>query len=278
MTTISPNRARRGARIRILYLAIAVILFLALALLARGMLSGSLWQIMRPLSYAAGPREARRSGIFSLIFHQTRRWLRRTLVCAPLLASSSILAMDRSLLYAQEPSISKAAWGARIPSRRLCSRACFSLLPATPYDTLMLDVGRKSGVSVGDLVAAGGEVIYRRSQRGVCRHLARNALFRARQPIQRAATSQAPRQARSRFRFRARAGGRSRRSCPPALPPQSATRFSSPGLNPKLIANVVAIEGKNEGSFKTLYMHLPVNVYGLRFVEVHRQINPLHAQ
>jgi len=139
--------------------------------------------------------------------------------------------------------------------------------PGTPYDTLILDVGRREETEVGDLVFAGGSVVIGGITE-VYGSTARATLFSA------------PGQTHDALIFSE--GG----SVPISLEGQGAGSFvgkipqGTPvavgqtvifsNISPVFAASVSYVEALPGESFQTVYMQMPTNPFTLRFVEVRK--------
>ncbi|MBP9710684.1 MAG: hypothetical protein KBD50_00240 [Candidatus Pacebacteria bacterium] len=181
-------------------------------------------------------------------------------------ASSSVLLLDRNLLYEENLRL-KARLG-RVPEGERSLLAAILLRPpGTPYDTLILDVGRRNDVAVGDLVFAGGTVVI-------------GAITEVYGSTARATLFSAPGQTHDALIFSE--GG----SVPISLEGQGAGSFvgkipqGTPvevgqtvifsNIVPVFAASVSYVEALPGESFQTVYMHMPTNPFTLRFVEVRK--------
>ena len=142
--------------------------------------------------------------------------------------------------------------------------------PETPYDTLVIDAGKDNGVSVGDSVSAGGTVFIG-SVEEVYAKSARVVLYSA--------------GGESHDALLLSSKNASGEAVPVALSGQGAGSFVGevpagtavsvgdmavfPGLGERLVARVSAIDPAEGASFKKVYLQFPVNIFTLRFVEVH---------
>jgi cell shape-determining protein MreC len=256
MTTISPNRKRAAG----------------VAVVARAPLSNILWTAGVPLLHLRESAATSFGRTFSSFGSNYAVATENDRLRAAL-ASTTAALMDRDMLYAQNLEL-KSRLG-RIPATDSVVLASVILRPpSSPYDTLMLDVGRRDGVAVGDLVAVSGSVyigkideVYASSAR-VSLFSAPGSTYSALLIDQNATSSLA-------ISVAGQGGGSLKAEVPLGTRVQQGDTVIFPTIMPEIVAHIVAVEEKTQGSFKILYMQLPVSIYGLQFVEVHRQ--PPHA-
>lgn len=181
-------------------------------------------------------------------------------------AALEVKVADRDFLYNENLRLKERL--GRVPTDTKTLLAAVLLRPpGTPYDTLILDVGRDENVAVGDLVFAGGSVVIGKVTE-VYGSTARATLFSA------------PGATHDAIIFSE--GG----SVPIALEGQGAGSFVGKipqgtavaveqtvvfsNIMPVLTASVSYVEAKEGESFQTVYMHLPVSPFALRYVEVRK--------
>lgn len=136
--------------------------------------------------------------------------------------------------------------------------------PRSPYDTLLLDVGVRDGVGVGDAVLLGGAVLGRVAE--VFSHTSLAELHSTAgvetpvflmhdgKPI---AASLA-----------GAGGGAFSARLPRDVVLAEGDRAILPGSSPTLVARVAAIERDSSGLFQTVHLTSPLSLRGMRFVEV----------
>ncbi len=267
MTTISPNRRRgQGARLRLAVGGGAFLVLLIILLLWREPIAGLLWRVLGPLSSVRNSAAVSAGDIFggfaskeALVAENDRLRLE--------LASSSIAVLDRNRLYAENIAL-KGRLNRSVQTSSTLA-AVLSHPPASPYDTLMLDVGSQSGVAVGDLVSAGGSVYI-------------GTIVQVYPTTSRALLYSSPGQTYD----AALIGSSTRQSTPISVTGQGAGSMTAqvpagtdvsvgdevefPGIMPEFIARVTYIESNAQESFKTIYMQLPVDPLTLPDVEVRK--------
>ncbi|HVV39134.1 MAG TPA: rod shape-determining protein MreC [Candidatus Paceibacterota bacterium] len=266
MTTISPRR-RRGSSNSRLRAIIAVVLFVIVFLivtLLRDPVSGLLWRVAGPLSGVRNSAVAATSIFFSGFSSQSSLAAENAALRAEL-ASSSILLLDRTMLYTENLDLKSRL--NRNPGFSSTLATVISRPPATPYDTLMLDIGSQHGVVVGDLVAAGGSV-YIGTITQVYPTTARALLFSAPGETYQATLAGTSTHAVIPVSVSGQGGGGLTAQVPAGTAVKVGDRVQFPSIIPQFIASVVSIESKEADSFKTIYMQLPVNPLELQFVEV----------
>jgi cell shape-determining protein MreC len=137
--------------------------------------------------------------------------------------------------------------------------------PATPYDTLVLDVGLQQGVAAGDLVFSAGSVVIGRI----------TEVYRS---TSRATLLSTPGQSHEAIVFteggsvpvvlEGQGGGSLRGQLPQGVTVVVGDEILFPDLLPQLVARVAATEVAPNESFQTVYTQLPINPLLLHYVEV----------
>ncbi len=179
------------------------------------------------------------------------------------LASSTAALADRDVLYKENLDLKKRL--GRDASIHTILAAVLLRPPATPYDTLLIDVGLEQGVVEGAFVAAGGTVLVGRVEQ-VYKTTSRVVLFSA--PGE---THSALLGGNIPIEVEGQGGG----SLVAQVPAKTSVLVGAPVLFPGIVggfSSVVSyIEARDGESFEKLYMHLPVDPLTLRFVEVWKQ-------
>lgn len=245
----SPKRRLRGRSRRILFLAILSLVAAAVFMLWREPVASVLWLAAEPVvrfgnSVTAGELERFKAE----------------------LASSTILALDRQLLYEENQHL-KLRLGRTPENTRSILAAVLLRPPGTPYDTLMLDVGRQDGVAVGDLVFAGGSVVVGTISEvyaGASRATLFSAPGKTHNALIFAEGGSIP------VSLEGQGAGSFIGRIPQGMPVAAGQAVIFPNINPVLVASVSYIESREGESFQTVYMALPVNPFTLRFVEVRK--------
>ncbi len=190
------------------------------------------------------------------------------------LASTTAALADRDVLYRENLDLK-----ARLQRDGSVTRILGAVLlrpPATPYDTLVIDVGAAEGVATGDVVSAGGTAVIGIIGE-VYTHAARVTLYSAPgekyDALLRSSTlfgkGGVP------LALEGQGGGSLRTQVPAGTIVAVGDGALLPGIAGGLVARVSHIERGEGESFITLYFSLPVNIFTLRFVEVWKQ--PTHV-
>lgn len=182
-------------------------------------------------------------------------------------------AADRELLYKENIDL-KARLGRPAPlSKSAAGQVLAAVLlrpPAIPYDTLLIDAGKEQGIAEGNLVYAGGSLLIGRvSQTGVGE--ARVELFSA------------PGEKHDALLLSAAAplsgipmplvgqGGGSFIAEMPANTLAAAGDYAVfPGIENSLLARVSRVNRREDEPLLSIYLHLPINPFELRYVEVRK--------
>ena len=240
--------AARSKRVR-LFGIIAVLLLIGAAALWRAPLSESLWSLLAPVMGA-------RFGGGTAPADQ-----------AMIAAAQS----DRDALY-QENIELKARLGRDARVKRILG-AVLLRPPATPYDTLVIDIGGDDGVAAGDAVSAGGTTVIGTVSQVYAR-AARVMLYSA--PGQKYDALLRPSTSLGTggmvpLAVEGQGGGSLRAHVPAGTAVSLDDVAILPGIVGGRSAVVSRVEHADGESFITLYFSLPVNVSSLRFVEVWKQ-------
>jgi cell shape-determining protein MreC len=263
MTTISPKRKRTAARIQIISFSLLAVVVLSAVFALRQPFTNLLWWVGVPVLHARDAFLGGSSGFFAS-FASNRALVEENNQLRAALASTSVLLMDRELLYKENVEL-KSKFN-RIPPN-ITSTLVRILLrpPAVPYDTLVIDQGKNAGIKVGDLISPGGSV-YIGTVREVYDTAARVVLFSS--PGE---TYDAILMTHATTTLAVSVSGQGGGSLVSEVPAATAVGVGDlvifPGLVPEFAARVVAIK-ESRASFKTIYLQLPVSVSSLRFVEV----------
>jgi hypothetical protein len=179
------------------------------------------------------------------------------------LEASQTLVLDRNQLYEENTAL-KEQWGRSSEPNRLLATV-LARPGATPYDTLMVDVGSSEGVRDGDSVAAGGTLLIGRVSQ-VFAHSAVVLLYSS------------PGESYDGFlrgTIPIKVVGQGAGSLSAEVPYDAKVVAGDSITLPLLQANTAFIVehvevGEGNSSTKA-YLRLPVSPFNLRFVEVWRQ-------
>ncbi len=253
-------------------LALAIVGVVAFA---REPLASVLWRVGAPFSYF---RDAILGGTgeYASSFASNRSLYVENNRLRQALASSSVALQDRALLYRENLDLKSRL--NRAPANMRTTVASVLLRPPmSPYDTLLIDVGKNAGIEKGDLVAAGGSV-YIGKVGEVYATTARVILFSAPGEtydallLDKAATSTLA------ISVAGQGGGSLTAEVPAGTFAAIGDIVAFPSIMPQLVAEVVYMEADTQASFKTIYMHLPVSMSSLSSVEVRHPLTNHVAQ
>lgn len=238
---------RRRKPLRIALFVVLALLLLVGAALVREPLARLLWYMVEPLVLF-------RSNLGFSEISQLRAEL----------AVTEALRTDRDLLY-QENLELKSRFGRSIEGERILATV-IERPPGIPYDTLLLDVGAQEGIATGDLVYAKGSVVIGKISE-VYGRVSRATLFSA-PGVESEALLLTEEGETVPLLLLGQGGGSFMGKLPAgaAVSPQDLVTFA--GITPKLLARVSHVEMHEGESFQTIYLHLPVSPFALRFVEV----------
>jgi cell shape-determining protein MreC len=179
------------------------------------------------------------------------------------LAASEALVLDRNQLYEENLALKEAFGRSAEPNRVL---ATVLLRPsATPYDTLIIDVGSDAGIVVGDVVSASGSLLVGK----IAQVFAHTSLVRL---------YSSPGESYEGFlrgSIPIKVVGQGGGSLVADVPYDAKAVEGDSVTLPMLEANTAFIvehveQGQGNASPK-VYVRLPISAFDLRFVEVWRQ-------
>ncbi len=182
------------------------------------------------------------------------------------LASTTALVADRNALY-QENLLLKSQFG-RDTKVHTVLAAILLRPPGTPYDTLVIDAGQNQGVSIGALVSAGGNS-YIGKVSEVFANQSRVLLFSAPGAEYSALVVLSSQPGKSiPISLVGQGAGSMSAEVPSATPVTVGDTIVVPGIATAFAGTVSHVERPEGESFETLYAHLPVDLFSIRFVEV----------
>lgn len=173
------------------------------------------------------------------------------------------LLLDTRALVEQENKSLKESWGRNTDTSRVLASVLVRP-PRTPYDTLVLDVGSDQGVSEGDVVVAADAVMlgiidYVFEHTSRARLLSsvdtRTDAFISRNNIM--------------VELVGTGGGNFEIRLPQDVDIVEGDDIVLPGITPRLVARVEAIESVPTDSFKRVFCKASAHVYQMRFVSVY---------
>lgn len=262
MTTISPKRKRRNSPALLLYIGLLLGAFILFITVFRNTAANIVWHILEPGIYVSGKTGDAASGFF-VQFSSKASLMRENERLRNALATTSVLLLDRNLLYKENQEL--RARFLRTPATTTVVLAEVLLRPpGTPYDTLIIDVGRQDGVREGNLVSPGGTIIIGRIDE-VYDSASRVVLFSSpdekHDGIIEGATP-IP------LVVSGHGGGSLQAEVPSGEHVSVGSEVTFPALGGYFSAKVAAVELKEGASFRVLHLTLPVNIYTLTFAEV----------
>lgn len=135
--------------------------------------------------------------------------------------------------------------------------------PRSPYDTLVIDVGSRDGVGLGDKVYFGDNIII-----GFITNITPDtslvSLFSTSNQKQEAILSRTG----ASFTITGRGGANFELEVPKDTDIEWGDTFVYPGLSGKLIASVYYIDANSQSSFKKIYLKVPINIFSTKYVLV----------
>jgi cell shape-determining protein MreC len=182
------------------------------------------------------------------------------------LATSLALAADREVLRVENEELKRRL--GRTASEARILGAILQRPPASPYDTLVIDIGAQDGVVLGAYVSAGGSTLIGRVSQ-VYATASRITLFSA--PGEEHQALLLPRTVEDTalpINVGGQGGGTLFAEVPAGSDVVVGDAVAFPGIGSSFVANITYVDAQEGESFMLLYMKLPLNPLELRYVEV----------
>ena len=251
MRTNYNNFSRRRSRVTppVLFGAVFVVVIVGTALMWRSGASALVWKVLAPVVAVRNALDQSQVAV-----------LRAEL------ASTSAALADRDILRTENAML-KARLGRISAEGQVLLAGVLLAPPATAYDTLVIDAGSAQGVAVGQNVSAGGSTVIG-SVTDVTNDTARVTLLSAPGTTHDALVVSKHSGSALPISIAGQGGGSFSGQLPSgsAVAPGDSVVFA--GVSGQFVAQVVAVDQKPGESFVTIYMHMPVNIFELRFVEI----------
>ncbi len=135
--------------------------------------------------------------------------------------------------------------------------------PRSPYDTLVIDVGSADNITPGSKVYIGGNIIVGLVT-NITPHTSLVNLFSSGGQKQDATISRTG----ATFTLTGNGGQNFKVEVPKDTDILWGDEFLYPGINHSIIASVYYIDTESQGSFKTIYLRVPINVFASDYVFV----------
>lgn len=260
MTTISSNRQRRRVRTTAVVFFVCVALLILAGIIWKKPASSLVWRVLAPVMRVRNEAAVNNVGLLGLFSSSAQLALENDALRHEL-ASSTVRAMDRDLLYKENLEL-KQRLNREPSSNKRTLAAVLMRPPGTPYGTLMLDVGKKNGIKEGDLVAAGGSVFIGKIST-LYDTTARVTLFTAPgQNYQGQLRGTVP------IALAGEGSGFMKGELPTGVSVAVGDQVLLSSFMPEFVAVVTSVVHEEGKSFQTIYLTLPVNPLELRYVEV----------
>ena len=260
----SDSRFRRpvGSRIPLRAASVALLLaaIFALAFFWRNPLTGALARALPPVGGARAVLSASAGGIGAWFSSKAALERENVTLKAELTHAQAELA-DRDALYAENLALKKSFGRIDAAPGRVLADVIMRP-PGVPYDMLLVDAGTRQGVALGALVSGGGSTVIG-TVSDVYDSTARVALFSS--P---GAQYSALLRGTVPVSIEGNGGGSFSGKVPAATQAAVGDHITLLGIAGGFAGTISAIKAPEGDSFKTLYFHLPVDLFELRYVEV----------
>lgn len=182
------------------------------------------------------------------------------------LASTNALLADHNVLRTENTMLKSRLGRAGVEGSVILAGVVMAP-PASAYDTLVIDAGTAQGVAVGQNVSAGGSTIIG-TVTDVSSDSARVTLLSAPGTTHDALVMSKQSGSTLPISIAGQGGGSFSGQLPSGSTVGTGDSVVFAGVAGQFVAQVVAVERRAGESFVTLYMHMPVNIFDLRFVEI----------
>lgn len=173
-------------------------------------------------------------------------------------------ALDRNALYEENLTL-KQQLGRSDAARQLILAGVLLAPPGTPYDSLIIDAGENQGIVAGELVSAGGNALIGTIS-DVYPTTARVELFSSSGKKYNAFLHHTDTDLA--INVEGQGGETLTAQVPSGTAAEVGDVILMPGIASGISATISGIDAPQGDSFKTLFMHLPVPISSVRFVEV----------
>lgn len=231
------------------------------AIFFRAPLAGAFWRVLTPLIGARTAAEDAGGGLIALFRSKIGLEAENRTLRDQLSAAQAALA-DRDALVIENYELKKLMGRTDVP--RVTLGRVVMRPPAIPYDTLIIDIGTDNGISPGDMVSAGGGSVvgtisdtYASSARVVLFSSPGSeysGMLRGEIPVT----------------IIGDGGGSLSARVPASTKVSIDDSVTLSGPAAALAARVSYVDAPQGDSFKTIYLHLPVNASALNYVSVWR--------
>jgi cell shape-determining protein MreC len=265
MTTISSNRQRRRSPNFLVALVVLLVCIIFVAFF-RNPLSNIFLRVTSPLFVARDSVGGGLSGIFAQFSSKASLETQNETLRAALASTSAALA-DRDILYQQNLFI-KNQFGRDTAAHALLAGVLMRP-PNIPYDTLLIDAGSAQGVTMGDIVSAGGTTAIGRIT-SVYGTQSRATLFSAAGESYQALLQLSAQGGVSvPLSFVGQGGGSMSAEVPSGTRVTLGDHVILAGIAAPFVGSVSHIDVHDGQSFETVYIELPVDLFSLQYIEVH---------
>lgn len=243
-----------------LFTVVGVVFVVMVVLLWRGMFTGLLWRIGIPVLVVRNPIR----DIGAVLSNKTTLAKDNAALRAALASTTATLA-DRNLLYEENVQL-KARLGRDIAVHSKLAGIVMRP-PGVPYDTLVIDVGRADGVTLGDTVSAGGTTLIGTVDE-VYPTSSRVKLFSAPGESYQGVLAETAAHPAIPVTVVGQGGSSLVAQVPAKTTVVPGDAIVLPSISGGYMSVVSHVDIKDGESFEVIYLQLPANVQELQYVEV----------
>lgn len=223
---------------------------------------GLLWATAKPIWATSSFISSPFSNIIGY-FSSKNNLIAKNLALDEELTSLRLKEADYDVLLKENQNL-KDELGRRSNSQKILS-AVLSKPPRSPYDTLLLDVGSSEGVTAGSKVYVGENILVGLVT-NITVHTSLVNLFSSGGQKQEAVLSRTG----ASFTLEGKGGQNFQLEVPKDTDILWGDAFVYPGVSQSVLANVYYIDTSSQGSFKTIYLRIPTNVFSSKYVFVQK--------
>ncbi len=261
---ISSERRRAHQSARFMRSAGLLAALVIMVILVRAPLSSVLWRVF-PWLQDAQDSLSQTASYLSVPFGDNAVLRQQNEQLQAQLVRTQDALIDRDALYAENLEL-KSVLGRPHLGYDFIRAGVIAQPPQLPYDTLMVDAGEQDGVAIGDDVWIGDGGVIIGSVTAVYATTARVALFSSA-----GVTHEGFLQGSTPVTVNGDGAGSLSARVPSDVNVAVGDQVFFPGVMNGISEVVASIDAPDSSSFKTLYLHAPLNIFSIRSVNIQKK-------